>query len=122
MGKSEKVADEIPIEVSSLLDNFEGLAPDELLASLLSLCDIQHHIDFFPGAILPNLPYYRMSPSEHAKLQRQIKDLVNKGLIRKSLSPCVVPSLFNSKRGWNMMCIDSGVVNKITVKYWFPIP
>ena len=54
---------------------------------------------------------------ENAEIKRQIKDLLDKGFIRPSASPCGLPIvLIPKKDGTWCMRVDFRALNKITVK------
>ncbi|XP_049372688.1 uncharacterized protein LOC125837645 [Solanum verrucosum] len=102
---------------------YDELFPDEMPAGLPPLRGIEHQIDFIPGSQIPNRPAYRSNPAETKELSRQVEELLEKGLIKESLSPCaILVILVPKKDGTWRMCIDCRAVNKITVKYRHPIP
>nr|GFA64083.1 reverse transcriptase domain-containing protein [Tanacetum cinerariifolium] len=78
---------------------------DEAHILLGSIRDIQHCIDFIPGSAIPNRPAYRMNLKEFAKLQRQVTELLEKELIRESMSPCTVHALLVPKHGGLFGCV-----------------
>jgi len=69
----------LPLEIVQLLSEFLVVVPKEVPSRLPPMHDIQHAIDLVPGAINPNKPAYRMSPQEHAKVQKQVEGLLKKG-------------------------------------------
>jgi hypothetical protein len=82
--------DDLPDEIQQLLGEFADIIVDELPRSLPPMRSVSHHIDLIPGASLPNKAAYRLTPQENEEVKRQVQDLLDKGLVRESLSPCVL--------------------------------
>ncbi|XP_060211922.1 uncharacterized protein LOC132639493 [Lycium barbarum] len=53
-----------PSSMSSLLQEYEALFPEEMPDGLPPLRGIEHQIDFVPGSQIPNKPTYRSNPEE----------------------------------------------------------
>jgi hypothetical protein len=90
--------DDLPEEIQKLLGEFVDIVVDELPCSLPPIRSISHHIDLIPGASLPNKAAYRLMPQENEEVKRQVQDLMDKGLVRESLSPCAVPTVLSPKK------------------------
>uniref|UniRef100_A0A2N9G5B2 Reverse transcriptase domain-containing protein n=1 Tax=Fagus sylvatica TaxID=28930 RepID=A0A2N9G5B2_FAGSY len=113
----------LPSSIVSLLQEYEDVFPEETPHGLPPIRGIEHQIDFVPGATIPNRPAYRSNPEETKELQRQVSELLEKGHVRESMSPCAVPVLLVPKKdGTWRMCVDCRAINNITVKYRHPIP
>lgn len=63
-----------------------------------------------------------MNSKENEILQDTVDDLLQTHLIKMSLNPFIVIALIVLKKDDSCkMCVDSRVINKITIKYKFPI-
>nr|GFA00082.1 hypothetical protein [Tanacetum cinerariifolium] len=96
------------------LKDFKDVIPNEIPTGL-PMREVQHCINLVPA--------YRMNPKEHEELQRQVDKILKKGVLQESKSPYAVPALLVPKKdgSWRM-CVDSRAINRITIKYRFPIP
>ena len=59
-------------------------------------------MDMISSASFPNKAPYRMLPRENEEMRKQLQEFLDKGLIRESVSPCVVPKVLAPKKhgGW----------------------
>jgi len=64
-----------------------------------------------------------MAPPKLAELRRQLKDLLDAGLIQPSKAPYGTPILFQKKQDGSLrMCVNYRALNKVTIKNKYPIP
>jgi hypothetical protein len=88
----------VPSVVKVLLQEFEDVFSEEIPSSLPPIKGIEHQIDFVPRASIPNRPAYRSNPEDSKELQRQVEELMSKGYICESMSPCAVLVLLVPKK------------------------
>jgi hypothetical protein len=94
-------------------ENLSGIPPDH---------EIEFQIDLVLGAQPVAKAPYLLAPSKMKELMAQLKDLLNKGFIRPSISPWGSPVLFVKKKDGSMrMCIDYRGLNKLTIKNRYPL-
>ena len=68
-------------------------------------------------------PLYNMSEVEQEIVHNYVKDMMDKGLIQPSKSPCGAPILFAKKKDGSLrLCVDYRRLNDITVKNVYPLP
>ncbi len=95
-------------------DDLPGVPPER---------EIDFGIDLLPDTRPISIPPYRMAPAELKELKEQLKDLLDKGFIRPSVSPWGAPVLFVRKKDGSLrMCIDYRQLNKVTIKNKYPLP
>ncbi|XP_062193478.1 uncharacterized protein LOC133896846 [Phragmites australis] len=119
----EEIPSSLPPAVTNLLQEYADIFPKEVTSGLPPIRGIEHQIDLIPGTSLPNRAPYRTNPEETKEIQRQVQELLDKGYVCESLSPCAVPVLLVPKKdgSWRM-CVDCRAINNITIRYRHPIP
>ena len=119
----DTIVSNLPIEINDMLGDYQYIIIDDLPDAFPPKRSVSHHIDLIPRASFPNKVAYRMTPRENEEIKNQVQKLLDKGLIKESLSPCVVPTVLSPKKdGEWRMCTDSRSINKITIRYQFPLP
>ncbi|XP_041004037.1 uncharacterized protein LOC121249393, partial [Juglans microcarpa x Juglans regia] len=118
--QDEVLCDVVPMHAGHILlgrpwqydrREFEDVFPDEMPNELPPIRGIEHQIDFVPGAAIPNRPAYKSNPEETKELQRQVEDLMSRGYVRESMSPCAVPVLLVPKKDgtWRYVVSTKGI-------------
>uniref|UniRef100_A0A1S3ZKP0 RNA-directed DNA polymerase homolog n=2 Tax=Nicotiana TaxID=4085 RepID=A0A1S3ZKP0_TOBAC len=99
-----------------VVNEFLDVFPDEI-PGLPPEREIDFAIDVLPDTQPISIPLYIMAPTELKEMKTQLKDLLNKGFIRPSISPWGAPMLFVRMKDSSLrMCIDYRQLNKVTIK------
>ena len=117
------VIDSLPQDMQSVVKEHIDVFPDKLPNGLPPTRSVFHTIDLKPGSTPPPRRVYRLSQGELKEVNRQVSDLLEKGYIQPSASPCGAGVLFVAKKSGELrMCVDSRALNKQTVKNSYPLP
>ncbi|GKF54095.1 hypothetical protein Tco_0161005, partial [Tanacetum coccineum] len=76
-------------DIVQIPKDFSGIPPER---------QVEFRIDLIPGATPIAKAPYRLAPSEMKELMSQLQELLDKGFIRPSSSPCGAPILFVKKK------------------------
>ncbi|KAL2246590.1 UNVERIFIED_CONTAM: Transposon Tf2-12 polyprotein [Sesamum indicum] len=123
LDEMEEVSGPIPSGIKKLLMEFEDVMPDELPRKLPPKRAVDHEIELVPSTRPPARAPYRMSQPELVELRKQLKDMLESGIIKPAKSPYGAPVLFQKKADGSLrLCCDYRALNKIIVKNKYPIP
>ena len=112
---AEPKLDNIPIacEFPKVFQEVPGLPPDR---------EMEFAIDLVSGTAPISKAPYRMAPMELVELKKQLQELLDKGLIRPSVSPWGAPVLFVKKKDGSLrLCIHYRELNRVTGKNKYPL-
>ncbi|ROL51528.1 Transposon Tf2-9 polyprotein [Anabarilius grahami] len=80
-------------------------------------------IDLLPGEPVPKGKIYPLAIPEEKAMEEYIKEALDQGYIRPSTSPAASSFFFVAKKDGGLRpCIDYRSLNKITVKFRYPLP
>jgi hypothetical protein len=95
---------------------FPKVFPAEL-TSLPPPREVEFTVDLIPGAELVSRTPYRIALAKLKELKEQLKELLQQGYIRLSISPRGTSVLFVKKKdGTLRLCIDYRGLNNLTIK------
>jgi hypothetical protein len=110
-----------PMIILQVLTEFEDVFADAF--ELPPHRQYEHTIPLLPGTHPVNTKPYRYSPLHKDEIEKQVKSLLQAGLISPSTSPFASPMLLVQKKdGTWCFCVDYRRLNSVTVKNKFPMP
>jgi hypothetical protein len=108
---------EVPV-----VNKFPDVFPEEL-PGMPPDRDIEFVIELKPATAPIYKTPYRMATPGLAEFKEHVKDLLEKGFIHPSSSPCGALVIFVPKKdGTQRLCVDYRALNEVTVKNKYPLP
>jgi hypothetical protein len=112
---------EIPQVVAKVLLDFENCFGEQ--QELPPHRDFDHHIHLHLGVKPVSVRPYRYTPQQKDEIEKQIKEMLAKGIIRPSHSPFASPVLLVKKKdGCWRFCVDYRHLNTVTIPNKYPMP
>jgi hypothetical protein len=111
----------IPDAVQAILDKFASVFATP--SGFLPHRQYDHHIPLIPGARPVSVRPYRVAPELKNEIERQLKEMLDQGVIAHSQSAFGSPVLLVRKEDklWQLV-IDYRQLNALTVKGKYPLP
>ena len=101
-------------EYVDFFDKVRGLPPKREIYFRIYLVDNANPVA---------LPVHHMDPRERRELSKQVKELLEKGFIRRSISEWGAPVVFATKADGSLrLCMDYREMNKLTKMNRHPLP
>lgn len=111
----------VPPDIAALLKEFPSVFAEPSSMPPIRSCD--HTIPLVSGASSVNIRAHRYPPTLKDKIERQVREMLDKGFIQPSTSPFSSPVLLVQKKdGTWRFCVDYHYLNAMTVKSVYPIP
>lgn len=111
----------IPTEILQVLEQYTDVFEAPRALPPRRACD--HRIPLMEGAQRVNLRPYRHKPELKNEIERQVKELLDAGIIQKSTSPFSSPALLVKKKdGTWRLCVDYRHLNAMTIVSKYPVP
>jgi hypothetical protein len=111
----------IPLDFHGIIDKHSILFED-IPKGLPPTRNHDHDIHLIPGSVPPNIRMYIYPYAQKSEIEHMVEEMLEAGIIIPSQSSYSAPMVmvFKKDGSW-CMCPDYKELNKITIKYKFPI-
>ena len=119
--EENETSEQLPPVISAVLQEFQDQFQEP--SRLPPHRDFNHNIPLMPNAKPVNAKPYRYASKQKDEIERQVKVMLQQGIIKDSSSPFASPVLLVKKKdgSWRF-CVDYRGLNDITIKNKFPMP
>ena len=119
---SLSMENQVRIDELQVVREFPEVFPDEI-PGVPPEREVELAIDLVPGTRPVSMAPYMMSASELLELREQLEELLEKKIVRPSVSLWGAPVFLVKKKDGSMrLCVDYRQLNKVTIKNKYPLP